>query len=305
MTGSEQRAEAGLRDTRTIVIAGGVVLALAFGVRAVFGGVVQPLSDELFGGRIEVFSCPSPSRTWCGAGPARFRHPRRSLRRPPRSVAGLRLLPGRHADLRVRQQRLGPASGRRGAGGHGHFRHRLWPGAGGGGPGGPGAQAGPLPGHHLGHGLRRPGGAAAADRLADRMAGLAHDPAGDHRHPGSHGPVHSAPAGGGAGARHRRRGAAAAARPGARRLRIPGLPAAQRRFLRVRFPPGVHHRPPAHLCAELLRVRRFAGGTARPGAAGPGTGRAGQYFRHPVRVTAGHAFSQALCAGRYLRCAPW
>ena len=40
MTGSEQRAEAGLRDTRTIVIAGGVVLALAFGVRAVFGGVV-------------------------------------------------------------------------------------------------------------------------------------------------------------------------------------------------------------------------------------------------------------------------
>ncbi|MBL7251434.1 MFS transporter [Alloalcanivorax sp. C16-2] len=56
MTGSEQRADTGLRDIRAIVLAGGVVLALAFGVRAVFGGVVQPLSDELFGGRIEVFS---------------------------------------------------------------------------------------------------------------------------------------------------------------------------------------------------------------------------------------------------------
>ncbi len=39
-----------------IVLAGGVVLALAFGVRAVFGGVVEPLSNELFGGRIEIFS---------------------------------------------------------------------------------------------------------------------------------------------------------------------------------------------------------------------------------------------------------
>ena len=44
------------RDTITIVIAGGVVLALSFGVRSVFGGVVQPLSNELFDGRIEVFS---------------------------------------------------------------------------------------------------------------------------------------------------------------------------------------------------------------------------------------------------------
>ncbi|MBB5320767.1 MFS transporter [Marinobacter oulmenensis] len=39
-----------------IMIAGGIVLALAFGVRAIFGGVVQPLSSELFGGRIEIFS---------------------------------------------------------------------------------------------------------------------------------------------------------------------------------------------------------------------------------------------------------
>ncbi|MEC9345896.1 MAG: MFS transporter [Pseudomonadota bacterium] len=46
----------GPRDITVIVAAGGVVLALAFGIRAVFGGVVQPLSDELFGGRIEVFS---------------------------------------------------------------------------------------------------------------------------------------------------------------------------------------------------------------------------------------------------------
>lgn len=32
------------------------MLALSFGVRAVFGGVVEPLSNELFGGSIEVFS---------------------------------------------------------------------------------------------------------------------------------------------------------------------------------------------------------------------------------------------------------
>lgn len=43
-------------DTVIIVTAGSVVLALAFGVRAVFGGVIQPLSDDLFGGRIEIFS---------------------------------------------------------------------------------------------------------------------------------------------------------------------------------------------------------------------------------------------------------
>ena len=39
-----------------IVLAGSVVLALAFGVRSVFGGIVQPLSSDLFGGSIEVFS---------------------------------------------------------------------------------------------------------------------------------------------------------------------------------------------------------------------------------------------------------
>ncbi|MYZ46398.1 MFS transporter [Propylenella binzhouense] len=44
------------RGGLTIVLAGSVVLALAFGVRAVFGGIVQPLSNDLFDGRIEVFS---------------------------------------------------------------------------------------------------------------------------------------------------------------------------------------------------------------------------------------------------------
>lgn len=44
------------RDTVIVVIAGGVVLAIAFGVRAVFGGVVEPLSSELFGGHVEIFS---------------------------------------------------------------------------------------------------------------------------------------------------------------------------------------------------------------------------------------------------------
>ncbi|WP_339758234.1 MFS transporter [uncultured Hoeflea sp.] len=44
------------RDILIIVLAGSVVLALAFGVRSVFGGIVQPLSNDLFDGRIEVFS---------------------------------------------------------------------------------------------------------------------------------------------------------------------------------------------------------------------------------------------------------
>ncbi len=39
-----------------IVVAGSIVLALAFGVRSVFGGIVEPLSEDLFGGRIEIFS---------------------------------------------------------------------------------------------------------------------------------------------------------------------------------------------------------------------------------------------------------
>lgn len=56
MTAGTTAAEKVSRDTVIIVTAGGIVLALAFGVRAVFGGVVQPLSDDLFGGRIEIFS---------------------------------------------------------------------------------------------------------------------------------------------------------------------------------------------------------------------------------------------------------
>ncbi len=44
------------RGPMVIVIAGGIVLALSFGVRAVFGGVVEPLSKDLFGGSIDVFS---------------------------------------------------------------------------------------------------------------------------------------------------------------------------------------------------------------------------------------------------------
>ena len=44
------------RDALTIVVAGGVILALSFGVRSVFGGVVEQISSELFGGRIEIFS---------------------------------------------------------------------------------------------------------------------------------------------------------------------------------------------------------------------------------------------------------
>lgn len=44
------------QSIKAIVIAGGVILALSFGVRSMFGGIVVPLSNELFGGRIEIFS---------------------------------------------------------------------------------------------------------------------------------------------------------------------------------------------------------------------------------------------------------
>lgn len=44
------------QSINTIVIAGGIILALSFGVRSVFGGVVEPISNDLFGGRIEIFS---------------------------------------------------------------------------------------------------------------------------------------------------------------------------------------------------------------------------------------------------------
>ena len=40
----------------TVMTAGSIVLALAFCVRAVFGGIVQPLPDDLFFGNIEIFS---------------------------------------------------------------------------------------------------------------------------------------------------------------------------------------------------------------------------------------------------------
>lgn len=44
------------RDAMTIVIAGGIILSLSFGVRSIFGGVVEPISNDLFGGKIEIFS---------------------------------------------------------------------------------------------------------------------------------------------------------------------------------------------------------------------------------------------------------
>lgn len=44
------------RDMLVIVVAGGTVLALAFGVRSVFGGVMEPLSNDLFAGSFDVFS---------------------------------------------------------------------------------------------------------------------------------------------------------------------------------------------------------------------------------------------------------
>ena len=56
MTVSTMARDRETRDAMTIVIAGGVVLALSFGVRSVFGGIVEPVSKDLFGGRIEVFS---------------------------------------------------------------------------------------------------------------------------------------------------------------------------------------------------------------------------------------------------------
>lgn len=56
MTASTTTAFQSGRDTIVIMIAGGIVLALSFGVRSVFGGVIEPLSNELFDGRIQIFS---------------------------------------------------------------------------------------------------------------------------------------------------------------------------------------------------------------------------------------------------------
>ncbi|MBX2853457.1 MAG: MFS transporter [Rhodobacteraceae bacterium] len=46
-------------DTQSMAViigASAMILALSFGVRSVFGGVVGPISDELFNGRVEIFS---------------------------------------------------------------------------------------------------------------------------------------------------------------------------------------------------------------------------------------------------------
>ena len=56
MTSHVSRRAKSARPAYIIVIAGGAILALSFGVRSVFGGVVEPISNDLFGGRIEIIS---------------------------------------------------------------------------------------------------------------------------------------------------------------------------------------------------------------------------------------------------------
>ena len=56
MKAETKPAASNSQEVTVIVLTGGIVLALSFGVRAIFGGVVEPLSKELFGGRIEIFS---------------------------------------------------------------------------------------------------------------------------------------------------------------------------------------------------------------------------------------------------------
>ena len=56
MTSHVSRPAKSARPAYIIVIAGGAILALSFGVRSVFGGVVEPISNDLFGGRIEIIS---------------------------------------------------------------------------------------------------------------------------------------------------------------------------------------------------------------------------------------------------------
>ncbi|MEL6316590.1 MAG: MFS transporter, partial [Pseudomonadota bacterium] len=48
--------QAGGSSMAVIIAAGAVVLALSFGVRSIFGGVLDPVSQDLFDGRLEVFS---------------------------------------------------------------------------------------------------------------------------------------------------------------------------------------------------------------------------------------------------------
>ena len=52
LNGSSKREQ----PITTIIVAGGIILALSFGVRSVFGGFVEPISNDLFGGRIEIIS---------------------------------------------------------------------------------------------------------------------------------------------------------------------------------------------------------------------------------------------------------
>lgn len=44
------------KDITVIIAASSVVVALSFGIRSIYGGIVEPLSQDLFGGRIEVIS---------------------------------------------------------------------------------------------------------------------------------------------------------------------------------------------------------------------------------------------------------
>ncbi|RMB08048.1 nitrate/nitrite transporter NarK [Eilatimonas milleporae] len=46
----------GAPSINTIVMAGGLILALSFGARSMFGGIVEPISNDLFGGAIEIIS---------------------------------------------------------------------------------------------------------------------------------------------------------------------------------------------------------------------------------------------------------
>ncbi|NJN47881.1 MAG: MFS transporter [Candidatus Competibacteraceae bacterium] len=60
------------RSMAVIVFAGGLILALSFGIRSVFGGFLDNLSNDLFGGRVEVlsFSIAIQNLIWGLAQPA-------------------------------------------------------------------------------------------------------------------------------------------------------------------------------------------------------------------------------------------
>ena len=186
--GAAPRARAGqdASSLTVIIAAGAVVLALSFGVRSIFGVVLDPLSDGL-GWPRETFalSLAIQNLVW-GLGQPFFgmiadrMGDRRAL------WLGFGIYLGRDAAVGRRHLADGAAHGRGRDGRPRHLGNRLRAGARGGRPRGAGGEAEPGAGPDRGAGRGRSAGDAAGRlgprvrvRLADRGAGVRADAAAD------------------------------------------------------------------------------------------------------------------------------